>query len=58
MLQAFELIGYQSPRQETSASRSQVRSIRTEMMQQLVAMFPDRISQPSGNGRFRSWLKV
>ena len=58
MLKAFELIGYQSPRQETSTNRSQVRSIRTEMMQQLVAMFPTRISQPSGNGKFRSWLKV
>ncbi len=58
MLKAFERIGYQSPREKISASRRQVRSIRTEMMQQLVAMFPGRISQPSGNGRFRSWLKV
>jgi DNA invertase Pin-like site-specific DNA recombinase len=57
MIRAFELAGYQSPHKKTSEHRLQSRSVRAEMMQQLVEMFPGRISIVSGVRR-RTFLKL
>jgi DNA invertase Pin-like site-specific DNA recombinase len=58
MNKACELAGYLSPYKKTYAYRVRILSIRAEMMQQLVEMFPDRISVSSKSKRYRSWLKI
>jgi DNA invertase Pin-like site-specific DNA recombinase len=57
MINAFELAGYHSPHKKISENRLQVREIRSEMMDQLVAMFTGKISVVFGWRRI-SWLKI
>jgi DNA invertase Pin-like site-specific DNA recombinase len=57
-IKAYELIGYQTPHQKTAENRIHVRKIRSELMQQLVDMFPGRVSVFSWAWRRRNCLRL
>lgn len=57
MFRACELAGYQSPYNKAYAYRVRILSIREEMMQQLVEMFPGLVSICTKSKNYRSWLK-
>jgi DNA invertase Pin-like site-specific DNA recombinase len=44
MMKAYDLIGYQTAYKKPAEHRMHVRKIRSEVMQQLVALFPDHVS--------------
>jgi hypothetical protein len=58
MLKAFELAGFVSPNTKTSEHRLQVRAIRTELMQNLVTMFPGEVSISRGSRSRKTFLKL
>jgi DNA invertase Pin-like site-specific DNA recombinase len=58
MINAFELIGYYSPNKKTAEHRLEIGRVRAKTMQQLVDMFPGKLSILSGARRNRNWLKV
>jgi DNA invertase Pin-like site-specific DNA recombinase len=57
IIKGFELAGYHSPHKRISEHRLQVRNLRSEMMEQLVALFPAKISVVFGWKRI-NWLKI
>ena len=58
MIKAYELAGYYSPHKTTSEHRLVVRRVRSDLIQQLIAMFPGQIRIFSGSWRHRNWLKM
>ena len=58
MVKAYELIGYQSPYKKTAENRLHVRRVRSEMMHQLVEMFPGTVSIFSWSWKRRNCLKL
>jgi DNA invertase Pin-like site-specific DNA recombinase len=58
MVRAYELAGYESPHKKTSEHRLQVRRVRAELMQQLVTLFPDKVSIVLRGGPRRNCLKL
>ncbi len=58
MIKAYDLIGYQTIYKKTAENRLHVRKIRSELMQQLVEMFPGRVSIFSWAWRRRNCLKL
>jgi len=57
-INAYELIGYQSMYKKTAEHRLQIRKIRSELVQQLVEMFPGRVSVFSWAWRRRNCLRL
>jgi hypothetical protein len=57
-LNAYELIGYQSPHEKTAEHRTHVRRIRADLMKQLVDMFPGNVSVFSWTWKRRNCLKL
>ncbi|MGO9862319.1 MAG: recombinase family protein [Terriglobales bacterium] len=58
LINAYELIGYQSMHKKTAEHRLQIRTIRSELVQQLVEMFPGRVSVFSWAWRRRNCLRL
>jgi hypothetical protein len=58
LINAYDLIGYQTMYRKTAEHRSQVRRIRSELMEQLVEMFPGRVSAFSWAWRRRNCLRL
>ena len=58
MIKAYDLIGYQTMYKKTAEHRLHVRKIRSELMQQLVEMFPGRVSVFSWAWRRRNCLRL
>jgi len=58
MIKAYDLIGYQTMYKKTAEHRLHVRKIRSELMQQLVEMFPGRVSVFSWAWRSRNCLRL
>jgi DNA invertase Pin-like site-specific DNA recombinase len=58
LVKAFELAGYDSPRDETAYSRTEIQRLRKELMQQLVRMFPGEVSIVSRGPIQRDYLRV
>ena len=58
MIKAYDLIGYQTMYKKTAEHRLHVRRIRSELMQQLVEMFPGRVSVFSWEWRRRNCLRL
>jgi len=58
LINAYDLIGYQTMYKKTSEHRLQIRRIRSELMQQLVEMFPGRVSVFSWAWRRRNCLRL
>jgi hypothetical protein len=58
LIRAYDLIGYQTMYKKTAENRLHVRKIRSELMQQLVEMFPGRVSVFSWAWRRRNCLKL
>lgn len=58
LINAYDLIGYQTRHKKTAEHRLHVRRIRSEMMQQLVEMFSGRVSVFSWAWRRRSCLRL
>jgi DNA invertase Pin-like site-specific DNA recombinase len=54
---AYDLIGYRTPHRKTAEHRLQVRKIRSALMQQLVELFPGRVSVFSWARNRRNCLK-
>jgi hypothetical protein len=58
LLRAYEALGYKSTYQfETVAAKRRIRSIRTELLAQIVEMFPGRVSIFQRGTRYRNLLK-
>jgi len=58
LLKAYDLIGYQSMYKKTAEHRLEVRRIRSELIQRLVEMFPERVSIFSWAWKRRSCLRL
>lgn len=58
LIKAYDLIGYQTAYKKTAEHRLHVRKIRSELMQQLVEMFPGRVSVFSWAWRRRNCLRL
>jgi DNA invertase Pin-like site-specific DNA recombinase len=58
LIKAYDLIGYQTMYKKTAEHRLYVRKIRSELMQQLVEMFPGRVSVFSWVWRRRNCLRL
>jgi DNA invertase Pin-like site-specific DNA recombinase len=58
LIRAYALIGYQTMYKKTAEHRLHVRKTRSELMQQLVEMFPERVSVFSWAWRRRNCLKL
>jgi DNA invertase Pin-like site-specific DNA recombinase len=58
LINAYDLIGYQTPYKKTAENRLHVRTIRSELMQRLVDMFPGRVSVFSWARRRRNCLRL
>ncbi|MFZ0796645.1 MAG: recombinase family protein [Terriglobales bacterium] len=58
MIKAYDLIGYQTMYKKTAEHRLHIRKIRFELMQQLVTMFPARVSVFSWAWRRRNCLRL
>jgi DNA invertase Pin-like site-specific DNA recombinase len=58
LIKAYDLIGYQTMYKKTAEHRLQIRRIRSELMQQLVKMFPGRVSVFSWAWRRRNCLRL
>jgi hypothetical protein len=58
LIKAYDLIGYQTAYKKTAEHRLHIRRIRLELMQQLVGMFPERVSVLSWAWRRRNCLKL
>ena len=58
LIKAYDSIGYQTRHKKTAEHRLHVRKIRSELMQQLVEMFPGRVSVFSWAWRRRSCLML
>jgi Recombinase len=58
LINAYDLIGYQTKYRKTAENRIQIRGIRSELMQQLVSMFPGKVSIVLRGGPRRNCLKL
>ena len=58
LIKAYDLIGYQTAYKKTAEHRSHVRKVRSELMQQLVEMFPGKVSIFSWAWRRRNCLRL
>ena len=58
MIKAYDLIGYQTMYKKTAEHRLHVRKIRSELMQQVVGMFPGRVPVFSWAWRRRNCLRL
>jgi DNA invertase Pin-like site-specific DNA recombinase len=58
LIKAYDRIGYRTMYKKTAEHRLHVRQIRSELMQQLVAMFPGRVSVFSWAWRRRNCLRL
>jgi DNA invertase Pin-like site-specific DNA recombinase len=58
LIKAYDLIGYQTMYKKTAEHRLHIRRIRSELMQQLVEMFPGRVSVFSWARRRRNCLRL
>jgi len=58
LIRAYALIGYQTMYKKTAEHRLHVRKIRSELMEQLVEMFPSRVSVFSWAWRRRNCLRL
>ncbi len=58
LIKAYDLIGYQTMYKKTAEHRLHIRRIRSELMQQLVEMFPGRVSVFSWAWRRRNCLRL
>jgi DNA invertase Pin-like site-specific DNA recombinase len=58
LIKAYDLIGYQTMYKKTAEHRLHIRKIRSELMQQLVEMFPGRVSVFSWGWRRRNCLRL
>jgi len=58
LIKAYALIGYQTMYKKTAEHRLHVRKIRSELMEQLVEMFPGRVSVFSWAWRRRNCLRL
>ena len=58
LIKAYDLIGYQSMYKKTAEHRLEVRRIRSELIQRLVEMFPERVSIFSWAWKRRSCLRL
>ena len=58
LIAAYDLIGYQTMYKKTAEHRLHIRKIRSELMQQLVEMFPERVSIFSWAWRRRNCLRL
>jgi DNA invertase Pin-like site-specific DNA recombinase len=58
LINAYDLIGYRSMHKKTAEHRLHVRKIRSELMQQLVDMFPGQVSIFSWAWRRRNCLRL
>ena len=58
LINAYDLIGYQTMYKKTAEHRLHIRRIRSELMQQLVEMFPAKVSVFSWAWRRRNCLRL
>jgi hypothetical protein len=58
LINAYDLVGYQTRHKKTAEHRLHVRRVRSELMQQIVDMFPGRVSVFSWAWRRRSCLRL
>lgn len=58
LIRAYALIGYQTMYKKTAEHRLHIRKIRSELMEQLVEMFPGRVSVFSWAWRRRNCLRL
>ncbi len=58
LIKAYDLIGYQTKYKKTAEHRIHIREIRSELMQQLVEMFPGKVSIVLRGGPRRNCLKL
>jgi DNA invertase Pin-like site-specific DNA recombinase len=58
LIRAYDLIGYQTAYKKTAEHRLYVRKVRSELMQQLVEMFPGKVSIFSWAWRRRNCLRL
>lgn len=58
ILNAYELAGYATPYKRSSENHLYNRKMRVELLQELVEMFPNRVSIFSGTWRRRTFLEV
>jgi DNA invertase Pin-like site-specific DNA recombinase len=58
LIKAYDLIGYQTTYKKTAEHRLHVRRIRSELMQQLVEMFPGRVAVFSWAWKRRNCLRL
>jgi DNA invertase Pin-like site-specific DNA recombinase len=58
LIRAYELAGYQSPHEKVSEYRRKSHRLRTEVMQQVVAIFPGQVMVSSGGRSRRNVLKL
>jgi DNA invertase Pin-like site-specific DNA recombinase len=58
LIKAYDLIGYDSMYRKTAKNRLHVRKARSELMRQLVEMFPGRLSVFSGAWKRRNCLRL
>jgi DNA invertase Pin-like site-specific DNA recombinase len=58
LINAYDLVGYETRHKKTGEHRLHIRKIRSDLMQQLVEMFPGRVSVFSWAWRRRSCLRI
>ena len=58
LTRAFELVGYDSPHKNTIVHRTEIRTIRKELMESLVRFFPGEVSILSRGPRHRNCLRL